>query len=310
LEVRAAAIQFLCCRTVLGRRTPGRRCDVATGQRQAIVTGPGGRPIGPPIPVERLVEPDAAGISSEDPARPVASVSTGCKTDDEQPGLRVTEPRHGAPPVRLGCELPLPHVRDLAAVAAQPGAELTPGYSVGQLLQRVGHDLVGKAEQKPLSAAAGGGLDLREDRQVLPSARGARGRNQPPHFDFDPLLLQGPRARPATGPDAGALSSYSHPSVQETVGFENLPNVDQGCLVGANWNAVTTGQTSRPLEAGTRFWWTATVRTRCRLGHRGGSSGVVSGFTPRATAGRYQERKSAEEGGPYERGEDKNARAP
>jgi hypothetical protein len=68
-------------------------------------------------------------------------------------------------------------------VAAQPWAQLTAGYPVGQRLQRVGHELVGKAEQKALSAAAGGGLDLCEDGQLRTGQHGTGRRDEPAHFD-------------------------------------------------------------------------------------------------------------------------------
>jgi hypothetical protein len=48
----------------------------------------------------------------------------------------------------------------------QPGTELTTGYATIQFLQPSRHDSIGKAEQKPLSAAGGGRLYLGEDGQL------------------------------------------------------------------------------------------------------------------------------------------------
>src|SRR5262249_19520217 len=80
--------------------------------------------VGPAEAVERLVEPVAARVPREHPARAIAAVRGGREPDDEHPGAWIAEAGHRAAPVGLVAERPTPLARDLLAVGSQRRAAL------------------------------------------------------------------------------------------------------------------------------------------------------------------------------------------
>jgi hypothetical protein len=72
--------------------------------------------------MQRRVQPVAARIASEDATGTVRPVGRRREPDDEQPGVRIAEPRDRLTPVFPVAELPLLLACDQATVGAQPRA--------------------------------------------------------------------------------------------------------------------------------------------------------------------------------------------
>ncbi|HEX5962594.1 MAG TPA: hypothetical protein VFY42_02615 [Gemmatimonadales bacterium] len=72
--------------------------------------------------MKRSVQPVTAGVTREDSPGPVAAMSARRQAYDQEPRMRVAEPRYGASPVDVIRELPLAFAGDVGAVASQAGA--------------------------------------------------------------------------------------------------------------------------------------------------------------------------------------------
>jgi hypothetical protein len=141
LEIYPATIQLLPGGPVLGRRAAGRGRDVAVAQSQLVAAGSRSRLVGPAIPMQCGVQPVAAGVSGEGAAGPVAPVSAGCQSYDQQTRVGIAEAGNRPTPVLLVRKLPSPRLSDPAAVVTQPGAELAGGDAIIERIE-VGEQMI------------------------------------------------------------------------------------------------------------------------------------------------------------------------
>ena len=103
--------------------------------------------------MEGTVEPVAARIAGEGAAGAIASVSPGCQTYQQEPGIGIAEPRHRTAPVLLVGEGSLPFEGYIPAVGAKSRAELAGGDSIGQEGKRH-DDLRQRRATKPAASFA------------------------------------------------------------------------------------------------------------------------------------------------------------
>jgi hypothetical protein len=131
-EVGPATLQLLPRGPVIGWCAPGCRGDVAVGQRQTVFSRPGVGLIGPPVSIQRMVQPIAAGVAGEYPTGPVAPVSRGCQTDDQKARVGVAKTGHRPPPILLVGELPFASAGHLGAMRPESRAELASADPIRQ----------------------------------------------------------------------------------------------------------------------------------------------------------------------------------
>ena len=92
-QVRPAAFEFNPARLVLRRRAPDRRSDITTSELQTVVSMNRLWLIGKSRSMQRSVEPVAAAISRKYSAGAIASMRRRRQTHDQQPCIKITEPR-------------------------------------------------------------------------------------------------------------------------------------------------------------------------------------------------------------------------
>src|SRR5262249_50176061 len=94
LEERTARVSFRRRRLVLWWRAFDRGGDEATGEAKAVVAALAGRLVRKAGAVQRREEEVTRAVAGEDSSRAVAPVCRRCESDDEQPCVRIAEPRH------------------------------------------------------------------------------------------------------------------------------------------------------------------------------------------------------------------------
>src|SRR5262249_52138410 len=114
------------------------RGHICVMEPEPIVAIDGGRLTRESRPVHGAVQPFAASIPGEHPARPVGPVGSGCKSDDEHARRRVTESRDRTTPVALRTEARHLLRRDLTPVGDQTWAPLA-ARDGGAELRQVAH---------------------------------------------------------------------------------------------------------------------------------------------------------------------------
>src|SRR6266480_46445 len=113
-----ARCDWACWRGARGGR------DVAVAQLESVVPAPRDRQVREAEPVQRLVQPVAAGIPREHPAGAVRPVRRGRQAHDQQSRARVTKRGDGPAPIVPVAELALLVAGDAATVGTQPGTAL------------------------------------------------------------------------------------------------------------------------------------------------------------------------------------------
>ena len=73
--------------------------------------------------MQGAIKPVSGAVAGEDTTRAIASVSRGCQSNDEQPGVQASQARYGTSPVFLIPEAANLFTRDLLAVGSQTRAE-------------------------------------------------------------------------------------------------------------------------------------------------------------------------------------------
>ncbi len=122
-KVRAAMVELFGGRLVVWRRAMNGCGDVAVNELEAVVAIYGMRLIREAKAVQGAIKPISGAVAGEDTTRAIASVSCGCESNDEQPGVQASQTRYGASPVFLIPEAANLFTRDLLAVGRQTRAE-------------------------------------------------------------------------------------------------------------------------------------------------------------------------------------------
>ncbi len=98
-HIRSARIEFFGQRLITWRGTPYYSRDVAVTEPEAVAAMGRVRLIGKLEPIEGFIEPISAAVSGEDPTCAIAAVRSRGEPNDEETGLRITEPRHWSSPI-------------------------------------------------------------------------------------------------------------------------------------------------------------------------------------------------------------------
>jgi hypothetical protein len=122
-KVRAAMVELFGERFVVRGRAMNGCGDVAVDELKTVVAIYGMRLIRKAKAVQGAIKPVSGAVAGEDTTRAIASVSCGCESNDEQPGVQTSETRYGTSPVFLIPEAANLFTRDLLAVGSQPRAK-------------------------------------------------------------------------------------------------------------------------------------------------------------------------------------------
>jgi hypothetical protein len=122
-KVRAATVEFFGGRFVVRGRAMNGCCDVAVDELKTVVAIYGMRLIRKAKAVQGAIKPISGAIAGEDATGAIASVSCGCESNDEQPGVEASQTWYGPSPVFLIPKAADFSPRDLLAVGSQTRAE-------------------------------------------------------------------------------------------------------------------------------------------------------------------------------------------
>jgi hypothetical protein len=100
-EILATEMELPGSRLIGRRSATGQGCYVAIAQAEPVAPSDGRGLVRKARPVKGGEEKVPRAVPREDPARAVGAVSSRRQADDQQPGLRVAEARHGTPPILL-----------------------------------------------------------------------------------------------------------------------------------------------------------------------------------------------------------------
>ena len=97
--------------------------DVAVNELETVVAIYGMRLIRKAKAVQGAIKPISGAVAGEDATGAIASVSGGCESNDEQPGVEASQTWYGPSPVFLIPKAADLFTRDLLAVGSQTRAE-------------------------------------------------------------------------------------------------------------------------------------------------------------------------------------------
>ena len=122
-KVRAATVELFGERFVVRGRAMNGCGDVTVDELKAVVAIYGMRLIRKAKAVQGAIKPISGAVAGEDATGAITSVSCGCESNDEQPGLEASQTRYGPSPVFLIPEATNLFPRDLLAVGNETRAE-------------------------------------------------------------------------------------------------------------------------------------------------------------------------------------------
>ena len=122
-KVRTAMVELFGRRFVVWRRAMNGCGNVAVDELKTVVAIDGLRLIRKAKAVQGAIKPISGAVAREDATSAITSVSCGCESNDEQPGVQAPQTRYRPSPVFLIPEAAHLFTRDLLAVGSQPWAE-------------------------------------------------------------------------------------------------------------------------------------------------------------------------------------------
>ena len=122
-KVRAAKVELFGGGFVVRGRAMNGCGDVAVNELKAVVAIYGMRLIRKAKAVQGAIKPISGAVAGEDATGAIASVSSGCESNDEQPGVEASQTWYGPSPVFLIFKAADLFTRDLLAVGSQTRAE-------------------------------------------------------------------------------------------------------------------------------------------------------------------------------------------